>query len=527
MTIDTPDFQAARDDDATVRPQGPLSSSLPLCIRGGRVYDPTQDSTPNGYVRDIFVSGDRIVEALNPDDSAEVIDAAGMIVMAGGLDMHAHIAGSAIGVAREIATAMGQATLVPSPRETGQRYVQLGYTTVIEAAAAPADVTCVDVQLDDTPWLDTGFLLLLDNHDHLIDLLDKGDAAGAAAWVGEMLQRTGAYGLKVVNPGGVATWRRTAGQEVLRTLDDCIPDTRVTPRMILELLGNVVADLHLPHPLHVHAPGLGQPGNVDLLLDTLRAMSGRPVHVAHLQFHAYGRNDRGGFRGAAHEVCAYLAEHPEVTADVGMVMFGPAMTVTADLPLEHRLMRQEGAAADLARFIDCGDGVGFGIMPMTWSPTNPVHSLQWALGLELLLRCPNPGQIVLSIDHPNGGSFERYPEIIALLMSHARRADALRHVHPRALEQTGLAEIAREMTLGEIAALTRSGPAKALGLADQGSLRPGAEANVVVLADCTANPQAMFDAPVHVIKGGKRLVRHGELTTQPPAPGRRLRALPR
>ena len=55
-------------------------------------------------------------------------------------------------------------------------------------------------------------------------------------------------------------------------------------------------------------------------------------------------------------------------------------------------------------------------MPITYDDKNFVHALQWAIGLEWFLRVDDPWRIALSTDHPNGGSFLAYPEIIALLM---------------------------------------------------------------------------------------------------------------
>ena len=64
-----------------------------LKIAGGTVYDPANGI--DGQVRDIWVSGGKIVEAptdpqINPD---RTLDARGLVVMPGGVDMHCHIAG--------------------------------------------------------------------------------------------------------------------------------------------------------------------------------------------------------------------------------------------------------------------------------------------------------------------------------------------------------------------------------------------------------------------------------------------------
>ena len=59
---------------------------------------------------------------------------------------------------------------------------------------------------------------------------------------------------------------------------------------------------------------------------------------------------------------------------------------------------------------------GCGVVPITYEDKNFVHALQWAIGLEWYLRVDDPWRIAISTDHPNGGSFLAYPQIIALLM---------------------------------------------------------------------------------------------------------------
>ena len=73
-----------------------------LKIQGGTVYDPANKI--DGEVRDLWIDGGKIVEA--PADPgvkpSRIIDAAGLVVMPGGIDMHCHIAGPKVNVARKM-----------------------------------------------------------------------------------------------------------------------------------------------------------------------------------------------------------------------------------------------------------------------------------------------------------------------------------------------------------------------------------------------------------------------------------------
>ena len=103
-----------------------------------------------------------------------------------------------------------------------------------------------------------------------------------------------------------------------------------------------------------------------------------------------------------------------------------------------------------------------------------MSALQWAVGLELFLLSKDPWRVVLSTDHPNGGSFLAYPQLIQLLMDRSVRDEALKRVNQKLLAGSALLDgLAREYTLNEIAIVTRAGPARLLGLPRQGPPRPG------------------------------------------------------
>jgi formylmethanofuran dehydrogenase subunit A len=484
-----------------------------LRIAGGRVYDPANGVA--GEVRDICLGDGKVVTDLPAD--AMRIDARGMVVMPGGVDIHAHIAGPKVNAARRLAPEEHRADVherssimrsgtggtVPSTFVTGYRYALLGYTTVVEAAAPPLAARHVLSELRDTPMIDALFLVLLGNNVALFDLIrrDPARVRDAIAW---WLEATGGYGVKLVNPGGVERWKRGIGN--VTSLDDEVAG--LTPRGVVEAIATAVHELGLPHPVHVHCNNLGVAGNWRTTMDTLATMEGRRAHLAHLQFHAYGGRPGGRMRSRAPDIAEYLGAHPEFSADVGQVMFGDATTMTADAPLSERLRDVTGG-----KWVNADTEVetGCGIVPFTYRERNYVHALQWGIGLELFLLSRDPWRLVLSTDHPNGGSFLSYPRLIRLLMDRDFRNEQLRRANRRAIERTVLLDdLDREYTLEEIAIVTRAGPARLLGLRDKGHLGAGADADVTVY-DERADREEMFATPRYVIKGGRVVVRDGEL----------------
>ena len=304
-------------------------------------------------------------------------------------------------------------------------------------------------------------------------------------------------------------------------LDDAVDTGAVTPRRILETLADAANALELPHPVHIHCNNLGQAGNVATTLETMRALAGRRAHFTHLQFHSYGGERGKSWKSAAKEVIEHVNAHPEVSADVGQVMFGPATTLTADAPVEYLLHASSGK-----RWVnvDIELETGCGIVPYSYREKAAVAALQWAIGLELFLLAKDPWRVVLSTDHPNGGSFLSYPELIRLLMDRGYRDERLKQVNQKLVAGSTLADgLAREYTLSEIAIVTRAAPARLLGLKDKGHLGVGADADVTIYAN-DPDRAKMFSTPRHVIKGGVLVVEEGQLRRAPT--GRRLRVRP-
>ena len=153
-----------------------------------------------------------------------------------------------------------------------------------------------------------------------------------------------------------------------------------------------------------------------------------------------------------------------------------------------------------------------------------MSALQWVVGLELFLLSQDPWRVVLSTDHPNGGSFLSYAALVQLLMSRTVRDDALKRLNPKFLAGSALADgLGREYTLNEIAIVTRAGPARLLGLATKGHLGVGADADVTVYSR-DPDIATMFSTPRYVVKAGRVVVEEGHLRRAPA--GRRLRLAP-
>ena len=180
-----------------------MSAKAQLRIAGGTVHDPANGV--DGEVRDICIEDGRIVQTL--PEGAPRLDVRGMVVMPGGVDIHSHLASSSCNHARRLlpeehaadpapapsldesagSPRSGTGGTVPTTFTTGYRYAGLGYTTVFDAAVAPAMARHSHAELDDTPCVDGGFFVLMGNDEYLLRQVAAGERERARDYAGWLL----------------------------------------------------------------------------------------------------------------------------------------------------------------------------------------------------------------------------------------------------------------------------------------------------------------------------------------------------
>jgi formylmethanofuran dehydrogenase subunit A len=240
----------------------------------------------------------------------------------------------------------------------------------------------------------------------------------------------------------------------------------------------------------------------------MKILEGHRAHLAHLQFHAYGGHDWAAMRSEAAAIAEAFNDNVSLTCDAGAILFGDAVTITADGPWQHLLHELTGRKWGN---LDVENETGCGIVPYVYSDRHIVNAVQWAVGLELLLLIEDPWRVFLTTDHPNGGCFWRYPEIIQLLMDADYRKEQIKKLHPGARTRIVLADLDRQYTLSDVAIITSAGPARALGLSQKGHLGVGADADVSIYPEKPNNDGVLFSYPRYVLKGGEVVVEEGEV----------------
>ena len=503
-----------------------------LGIMQGTVYDPANQV--DGVVQDIWIKDGVVVskEAINEDEQscARIIDAHGCWVMPGGVDIHAHIAGKA-NIGRKLCPSdhrshhllkkgdlrSGSGFTTPTTHLTSYLYAQMGYTTAVEAASSPIGARHAHEEFQDMPILDKAMLIVFGNNEFLLDCLSKGETEMARHYISWAMDAVGGFGIKAVNPGGVDDWKWGGN---LHHLDDKLRAFDTSPRKIISFLAEAADLLGLPHPLHLHGLNLGTPESAQTTVETMEAFEGRRGHLCHLQFLGYQPQKNGsGLASGAVILAESLKRYPNLTVDVGQIIFGSATTMTSDAPLEYRIHQLSGKKWCST---DMENEAGSGVVPLEYKQKSKDSAVQWITGMELFMLIDDPWRLCLTTDHPNAGPFFCYPQIIKLLMDKNYRQEAIQSLNSTAVKGSVLSHLDREYSLYEIAIITRAAPAKILGLPQKGHLGVGADGDVSIYNPSSqgkrgchcpnaARCSRMLDVAAWTVKGGEIVVKDGQV----------------
>ncbi|MEE2695030.1 MAG: formylmethanofuran dehydrogenase subunit A [Pseudomonadota bacterium] len=491
-------------------------------IINGRVFDPAQNL--RNKKQDIYVDNGLITKP-KPSEISEyklTYDVDGMIVMAGAIDIHSHIAGGNVNNARLLSPEihskflehnLGRKKMLPgfnsrwTSEGTGYRYAEMGFTTVIEPAVLPINSFLTQLELEKIPMIDKGCLGIVGNDNFLLEALSKKKGQSFVDdYVAWTINSSKCIGLKVINAGG-SEFFKNSGEAESFALDDIVPAYGVSSRQILQTLNIANENLNIPHPVHVHCNNLGIAGNIESIIDTIEGAQGRRMHLAHIQFYGYDKKGKKGFSSGAVRLAESINKNKNISVDIGQVMFKPTITISSDIWKQDKARFHANPNKWIISEIEDGGG---GIVPYEYKDKNFVNALQWTIGLELFLLINDPWRVFLTTDHPNGAPFTSYPELIRLLMDLDYRNSEIEKINIDARELSDLRFLRRTYNMYEIAIMTRSAPAKILGLKDRGSLKEGCIADIAIY-DPKKTIDEMFRSARHVFKNGEEIVRNGKV----------------
>ncbi|MEM3886444.1 MAG: formylmethanofuran dehydrogenase subunit A [Candidatus Methanomethylicia archaeon] len=508
-----------------------------ILIKNGIVYDPLNGI--EGEEMSIGVKNRKIVDPLEINvNEATIIDAKGKLVLPGGIDIHSHIAGPKVNIGRLIRPEDHYLTntphklpykrsetglTVPNVFKLGYEYARMGYTLVAEPATPPIKTRHTHEELNAIPIIDKMAFVLVDSNWIVLDLIQESSKDLLTAFLGWLLYATKTYALKIVDAGSDASWMiKGVGLDI----DDIIPGYNLSPKDIIVAVAESAQLLNIPHKVHIHCNRLGYPGNysttiktMNLTKDIVKISEGNLMHITHVQFTGYKGDSWGSLESGGEDLAKELNANPYVTLDMGQVIPGrPATTMTADAPFEfvlYHLTRWKWSTTDTE--VETASGV----VPYRYRKKSYVNTIQWAIGLEVVLLAKDLWRVFLTTDHPNGGPFIDYPLVISWLMSRKAREELMMKMNKKALKKCVIPALDREFTLNEIVIMTRASPAKFLGLEKiKGHLGLGADADIAIYdidprnIDFSRDYEAVIKAfrrAYMTIKDGEIVVKNGEI----------------
>ena len=355
----------------------------------------------------------KVVAARRPRRRPTRIDATGLVVMPGGVDMHCHIAGPKVNVARKMRPEEKRRRTSVAPN--GDHALRAP-SAACRAPSPPA--TCTPASA--TPRRSTPpsrrsrarhaheeFARHAHHRQGLprpgrqqplrhasrsrpsepADRLRGRSSPGCCT-------RPRATASKVVNPGGVETWKR-GGRQRATPRRRRSRRSASRPRQILrETSPRAVDELGLPHPVHVHCNNLGLPGNWPTTLETMQALEGparAPRRTSSSTATAATPGDRTPSARKAPELAEYVNAHPSLTVDVGQVLFGE--TTCDDRRRAARLLPAQGHRPQVDQRRHSRWRPAAASCRSRTRSKKLVHALQWAIGLEWYLLVEDPWRV--------------------------------------------------------------------------------------------------------------------------------------
>jgi N-acyl-D-aspartate/D-glutamate deacylase len=492
----------------------PLAADL--ILRGGEIYD---GSGEGAYVGDVAIKGDRIVaisrEKLDVLPGAKDIDAKGLIVAPGFIDLHSHSDGP---------------ILEPKTR-LNSNFLTQGCTTVVtgNCGAGPVDVAAYYKQIDEH-GAGTNVLHLIPHGSLRAEAMGRENRLPSPAELAKMKELTtrgmsdGAWGMAtglIYVPGSFSK----TGE--------------------LVALAEVVGQHRGIYASHIRNEGSQLLESLDEIL-TIGKQAMLPVHVSHIK--VSGKANWGLAPDAIQKLREARAAGQLVTADQYPYPASSTSLAAMVIPDELREWKVLKAALDdpqrgdqVRKQINAQIGDRDGGERLVIANFSPVRSWQ---GKSLAAIAKETGRppldVALDIMSRGGAQvvsfgmnedevrlFMREPFVATASDGSAMPLDSAAQPHPRSFG-TFSRKIGHYAIEGQVLPLPQairsaSGlPADILSLPERGYLKPGYFADVVVFDPQTFRDQATFAKPLAWSTGVKLLLVNGQMAVEDGKPTEKL-----
>lgn len=492
-----------------------------LLIKNGLIFDPLNGI--EGEIKDILIQDGKIVDKLSSDKDSKIIDAKNKTVIPAALDLHTHIASQQVNWARLLGannSKFMQYWHGLALEHISKSYISNGYTFILEANVFPSLAKQTIFNFRHLPVLDKAMLLNVSNFWPLELEFQRGKIESMAVFLSDLLSKTKGFGFKVYNPFESESWNF----QVLRK--DVSSKGRLYNFSALDVYENLTKVneyLGLPHSIHAHIEGYEQlkaKNNLFTIVNAIKALNldknsqindlkkrSQIFHIAHASAYNIDGNNI--------ELINFLNENHSIDIDLGFIGFDEINPlITSDRRLINYLI-QNNDSESISKVISSAvefEGDCFASL-RNFDKKNQQDCILWANAIDIALKVNNIWQMQFSVNYPNYADINDIPQIASWLMSKEARDNYMNGMNEIFLKDNYLLDNDKILTFNDFVILTRSSPAKSLGLANlKGNLGTGADADINILninlndIDTAKNYNSLKDALSnleYVIKSGE------------------------
>ncbi|MBA7610873.1 Formyltransferase/hydrolase complex Fhc subunit A [subsurface metagenome] len=457
-----------------------------LLVKNGFVFDPINNI--EGEIKDILIENGKIVEKFTNKNDLKEIDAKGKTVVPSAVDTHTHIASQQVNWARLLGSENKNFQDIwkgLTLENIAKSYISNGYTFILEANVFPSLSKQTIFDLKRLPVLDKAYLLNISNLWVLELEFQRGKVENGAVFLSDLLNKVKGFGFKAYNPFEAEYWN---WKKVRKNLTEKGRLFNFAPMDVYENLTKFVESLGLPHSIHTHIEGYESvlsKENLVSILNKIKSLGLKPntnnsldikrsqiFHLAHAS--AYNSD------GDNSELIKFFNENHDFDMDLGFIAFDKLNPlITSDRHLVNNLISSENAYKLIRSSVE-SEGDSF-VTLRKFRKKKESDCILWANAIDLALNI-TPWQMQFSVNYPNYANITNVPEIATWLLSNKARESFMKDMDAGFLKDNSLASNDKILTFNDFVILTRSSPAKSLGIGSiKGNLGLGADGDLNVL----------------------------------------------
>lgn len=496
-----------------------------LLVKNGFVFDPFNNI--KGEKKDVLIEDGKFVDKFTSSNDIQELNANGKTVIPAATEIHAHVASQQLNWVRllgsdsqDFRNLWNGLTLNGIAKD----YISNGYTFILEANVFPSLTKQTIFDLKRLPVLDKAFLLNPSNLWALELEFQKDMVEEGAVFLSNLLEKVKGFGLKAYDPFEAEYWN---WKVVRKNLTEKGRLFNFTPMDVYEKLLRFVEYLGLPHSIHTHIEGYEShysKENLPVTLNNVKALGLKPNQksdfgIKRSQIFHLAHGSSYNIDGDNSELIKFYNENQDFDMDLGFIGFNAINPlITSDRHLISKLTNSANPYKLIRSSVE-SEGDSFATL-RNFSKKKKDDCVMWANAIDLALNI-TPWQLQFSVNYPNYADIMNLPEIACWLVSHDAREQFMKNMDTTFLKDNSLITNSKELTFNDFIILTRSSPAKSLGIGSiKGNLGLKADGDLNILnlnlndTDISKDHEKIkstLDNIEYVIKAGEVIKNHDKV----------------